>query len=87
MNPSHPVLAKRRKYSPFVKEKALEKLALIFFLINYIYWLQQTLHTYSGSLGCIEYLALGRRETAACLKLISCIFYVDANNLDFSVMT
>lgn len=43
LNPSHPVLAKRRKPIPFVKEEMLEKLVSIFFLINYIYWLQAAL--------------------------------------------
>ena len=86
VHPPHPVLAKRRKYIPLVREEALEKLASIFFLINYIYWLQRALNMCSGSSGCIEYLAFGVGETAACLKLISPIFYVDGSNVDFSGM-
>lgn len=59
LNPSHPVLAKRRKYIPFVKEEVLEKLASIFFfLINYIYWLQQALNMYSGSSAVLNTLCL-----------------------------
>lgn len=42
---------------------------------------------YSGLSRCIECLAFGRKEAAACLKLISCIFYVDGSNVDFSGMT
>lgn len=42
---------------------------------------------YSGLSGCIECLVFGRKETAACLKLISFIFYVDGSNVSYSGMT